>query len=107
MFEPAELFDLNQTEHAAIFDGCKFAWEALKKIESYIAANLKPDLRNQCEGTAFVGEKVYIGAGTVLEDGVMIKVRPSSAKTAKFATTPISVKMLSSATIALWEIPPN
>jgi NDP-sugar pyrophosphorylase family protein len=73
MFKPADLFDLSQTEHAAIFDGCKFAWDALKKIESYIAANLKPALHNRCEGRAFIGEKVFIGEGTVVEDGAMIK----------------------------------
>jgi NDP-sugar pyrophosphorylase family protein len=73
MFEPADLFDLSQTEHAAIFDGCQFAWDALKKIEGYLAANLKPDLRNTCEGRAYIGEKVFIGEGTVVEDGVMIK----------------------------------
>jgi NDP-sugar pyrophosphorylase family protein len=73
MFKPADLFDLAQTQHAAIFDDCKFAWDALKKIEAYIAANLKPDLRNKCEGRAWIGEKVFIGEGTVVEDGVMIK----------------------------------
>ena len=44
MFKPADLFDLNQTEHAAIFDGCEFAWEALAKIKGYLAANLRPAL---------------------------------------------------------------
>jgi len=73
MFKPADLFDLSQTEHAAIFDGCTYAWEALKKIESYIAANLKPALHNRCEGVAFIGKDVFIGEGTVVEDGVMIK----------------------------------
>jgi UDP-N-acetylglucosamine diphosphorylase / glucose-1-phosphate thymidylyltransferase / UDP-N-acetylgalactosamine diphosphorylase / glucosamine-1-phosphate N-acetyltransferase / galactosamine-1-phosphate N-acetyltransferase len=73
MFKPADLFDLGKTEHAAIFDGCEFAWEALRKIESYIAANLKPELRNKCEGVAYIGDKVFIGEGTVVEDGVMIK----------------------------------
>jgi NDP-sugar pyrophosphorylase family protein len=73
MFEPANLFDLGQTDHAALFDGCRFAWDALKKIEGYLGANLKPALRNQCEGVAFIGEKVFIGEGTVVEDGVMIK----------------------------------
>ena len=73
MFKPADLFDLSQTEHAAIFDGCKFAWDALKKIESYITANLNPALHNQCEGRAFIGEKVFIGEDTVVEDGAMIK----------------------------------
>ena len=73
MFKPAELFDLSQTEHAAIFDGCEFAWEALSKISAYLTANLKPGLHNRCEGRAFIGKDVFIGEGTVLEDGVMIK----------------------------------
>jgi len=73
MFKPADLFDLTQTEHAALFDGVEFAWEVLKKIEGYLAANLKPALHNKCEGRAFIGEQVFIGPGTEVEDGVMIK----------------------------------
>ncbi|HUA36980.1 MAG TPA: DapH/DapD/GlmU-related protein [Candidatus Sulfopaludibacter sp.] len=73
MFKPADLFDLSQTEHAAIFDGCQFAWDALKKIAGYLAANRKTGLHNQCQGRAFIGEMVFIGEGTVVEDGVMIK----------------------------------
>lgn len=73
MFKPEDLFDLSQTEHAAIFDGCDYAWEALKRIKAYIEAHLKPGLHNKCEGVAYIGEKVFIGEGTVLEDGVMIK----------------------------------
>ena len=73
MFKPADLFDLDQTEHAALFDGCTYAWDALKKIEPYLKANLKPGLHNKCEGRAFIGEQVFIGEGTVVEDGVMVK----------------------------------
>jgi NDP-sugar pyrophosphorylase family protein len=73
MFKPADLFDLGQTEHAAIFDGCEFAWDALKKIKAYVEANAKPSLKNKCEGVAFIGENVFIGEGTVVEDGAMIK----------------------------------
>jgi len=73
MFKPSDFFDLSQTEHAALFDGCEFAWQALKKIPAYIAANLRPGLHNRCEGVAFIGEKVFVGEGTVIEDGVMIK----------------------------------
>src|SRR6516162_209008 len=73
MFKPADLFDLQQTEHAAIFDGCQYAWDALKKIESYLKANLKRGLKNKCDGVAFIGDDVCIGEGTVVEDGVMIK----------------------------------
>jgi NDP-sugar pyrophosphorylase family protein len=45
----------------------------LKKIESYIAANLKPELRNKCKGVAYIDDDVFIDEGTVVEDGVMIK----------------------------------
>jgi UDP-N-acetylglucosamine diphosphorylase / glucose-1-phosphate thymidylyltransferase / UDP-N-acetylgalactosamine diphosphorylase / glucosamine-1-phosphate N-acetyltransferase / galactosamine-1-phosphate N-acetyltransferase len=73
MFKPADLFDLSQTEHAAVFEGCEFAWAALARIKQYLAQNLKPGLKNSCEGEAFIGEQVFIGEGTVVEDGAMIK----------------------------------
>jgi NDP-sugar pyrophosphorylase family protein len=73
MFSPADLFDLTQTEHAALFEGCTYAWEALRRIRPYLEANLRPALRNQCEGVAFIGPNVFIGEGTLVEDGVMIK----------------------------------
>jgi NDP-sugar pyrophosphorylase family protein len=73
MFKPADLFDLSQTEHRGLFDGCEYAWDALKKIQAYLKANLRPGLHNRCDGIAFIGEQVFIGEGTVVEDGVMIK----------------------------------
>jgi NDP-sugar pyrophosphorylase family protein len=73
MFKPSDLFDLSQTEHAALFDGCEYAWDALKKLKAYLAANLRPELKNHCEGRAFIGKDVFIGEGTVVEDGAMIK----------------------------------
>jgi len=73
MFKPTDLFDLSQTEHATIFDGCAEAWDALKKIKDYLKENLRPELRNKCDGKAFIGPDVFIGEGTVVEDGAMIK----------------------------------
>src|SRR5262245_39538869 len=73
MLKPADLFDLRQTEHAAVFADCRYAWEALKKIAPYVAANLRPALHNHCEGVAFISPQVFIGQGTLVEDGVMIK----------------------------------
>jgi NDP-sugar pyrophosphorylase family protein len=73
MFGPADLFDLDQTEHAAIFAGCQYAWEALKKIQPLVLAQGRPVLRNHCEGVAYIGERVSIGEGTLVEDGAMIK----------------------------------
>jgi NDP-sugar pyrophosphorylase family protein len=73
MFKPSDLFDLGQTEHAALFDGCEYAWEALNKLKAYLGTHLCPALHNRCEGTAFIGNKVFIGEGSVVEDGAMIK----------------------------------
>jgi NDP-sugar pyrophosphorylase family protein len=73
MFKPGDLFDLTQTSHAALFDDCEYAWDALKKLKDYLLARVKPELHNRCEGEAYIGEKVYIGKGTTVEDGVMIK----------------------------------
>lgn len=73
MFKPADLFDLTQTGHAAVFRDCEYAWDALKKLKNYIATNLRPALHNRCEGKAYIGDNVFIGEGTVVEDGAMIK----------------------------------
>src|SRR5258705_9430898 len=73
MFSPADLFDLKQTAHTSLFDGCEFAWDALKKLKSYLAANLKAANHGRLEGHAFIGPNVFIGEGTVIEDGAMIK----------------------------------
>src|SRR5271167_1963265 len=72
MFKPADLFDLTQTEHAAIFDGCEFAWESLGKIEAYVARAPKQSPPKRFPG-ASIGEKVFIGKGTTVEPGAMIK----------------------------------
>jgi NDP-sugar pyrophosphorylase family protein len=73
MFEPAELFDLKHTEHAAIFEASKPAWEALKKLQTYLVSREEHELLHETVGEAFIGPDVSIGEGTVVEDGVMIK----------------------------------
>lgn len=71
-YKPADLWDLSQTEHVALYADCKYPWDALKRISHYIEANVKSELKNTCKGRAYIGERVYIGEGTVVEDGVMI-----------------------------------
>jgi UDP-N-acetylglucosamine diphosphorylase / glucose-1-phosphate thymidylyltransferase / UDP-N-acetylgalactosamine diphosphorylase / glucosamine-1-phosphate N-acetyltransferase / galactosamine-1-phosphate N-acetyltransferase len=73
MFRPTDLFDLSQTDHKKLFDGCEFAWEILKRIGAYLEEEARPALLNRCVGRAYIGPKVFIGEGTVVEDGVMIK----------------------------------
>jgi NDP-sugar pyrophosphorylase family protein len=73
MFKPSDLFDFAQTEHAELFAGCEVAWDALKRLQDYIGSQLKPALHNRCLGVAWIDDNVFIGEGTVVEDGVMIK----------------------------------
>ena len=73
MFRPEDLFDLTQTAHAGLFEGCEHAWDALKQLKDYVARTLRPGLHNQCDGMAWIGKDVFIGEGTVVEDGAMIK----------------------------------
>jgi NDP-sugar pyrophosphorylase family protein len=73
MYSAADLFDLAQCEHALLFDGCEFAWEALTKIKSYLAISVRPANHHRSEGESYIGPNVYIGEGTVVEYGAMIK----------------------------------
>src|SRR5215471_3482629 len=72
MLTVADLFDLTQTQHAALFDGCQYAWEALKKIEPYLATVPKQNPAPRFPG-ASIGNRVGVGEGTVVEPGAMIK----------------------------------
>jgi NDP-sugar pyrophosphorylase family protein len=73
MFKPGDLFDLRQTEHAALFDGCEFAWDALKRLKGYIDARVRPGAKRPEFPGVILGPLVLIGEGTVIEPGVMIK----------------------------------
>ena len=73
MFKPSELFDLKQTDHAALFDDCEFAWDVLKRLKAYINARVRPGSAGKQNPRASIGELVIIGEGTVIEDGAMIK----------------------------------
>lgn len=72
MYSPAELFDLAQTEHAALFDGVTHSWEVLRKLADYCRTQTKPVQLHRAVGPVHIGPNVQIGEGTVLEGGVMI-----------------------------------
>ena len=72
MFAPAELFELNQTAHAVLFEDCSQAWEALPKINAHLAASLQPAVQGEVSSGATIGDQVFIGKGTVVEAGAMI-----------------------------------
>lgn len=73
MFKPEDLFDLQQTDHASLFEGAAYAWDVLKQIKPYVEAHARPGSHARIEGQVFIGPNVFIGEGTVIEEGAMIK----------------------------------
>ena len=73
MFTVADLFDLSQTEHAALLEGDSPAWEALPRISDYLAANLLPANHASVSPNAEIGENVFLGEGTMVEPGTFIE----------------------------------
>ena len=72
-FAPVDYLDLAQTDHAALFQGVTQAWEVLPRLKDYLARELKPENRGRVMSGAVIGERVFIGEGTVIEPGAYIK----------------------------------
>jgi len=73
MFKPTDFFDLQHTEHKALFEGIEEVWQVLPRISGYLKENLKPANHGELVGNPFIGPQVFIGKGTVIEHGAMIK----------------------------------
>lgn len=73
MFSPDDLLDLDRTEHSVIFENVTNVWEAIAKISTYLQFRLKPGIYGKPIGKPFISGAVYIGRGTVIEHGAMIK----------------------------------
>lgn len=72
-FAPADFLDLNRSEHRMLFDQAQNVWDALKQIPSYLQFRLKPQVQGRMVGKPFISGAVFIGRGTVIEHGAMIK----------------------------------
>ena len=72
-FAPSDYVDLNHTEHRMLFDNAANVWDALKHITSYFQFRLKPAIQGRSIGKPFISGAVFIGKGTVVEQGAMIK----------------------------------
>src|SRR3954468_23143113 len=73
MFEPAEYLSLDQTAHSKLFENQKYVWDALKQIASYLQFRLKPAVMGELLGKPYISQHVFIGAGTIVEQGAMLK----------------------------------
>jgi NDP-sugar pyrophosphorylase family protein len=73
MFAPNEYLDLNHTEHRMLFENVVNVWDALKQITSYLQFRLKPAVHGRLIGKPFISGAVFLGKGTIVEQGAMIK----------------------------------
>jgi UDP-N-acetylglucosamine diphosphorylase / glucose-1-phosphate thymidylyltransferase / UDP-N-acetylgalactosamine diphosphorylase / glucosamine-1-phosphate N-acetyltransferase / galactosamine-1-phosphate N-acetyltransferase len=73
MFAPADLLALEHTAHPKLFENQKYVWEALKQIASYLQFRLKPAVLGELIGKPFISRNIFIGAGTVIEQGAVLK----------------------------------
>jgi UDP-N-acetylglucosamine diphosphorylase / glucose-1-phosphate thymidylyltransferase / UDP-N-acetylgalactosamine diphosphorylase / glucosamine-1-phosphate N-acetyltransferase / galactosamine-1-phosphate N-acetyltransferase len=73
MFAPSNFLNLDQTEHRTLFDNSVQVWDVLKQIGSYLQFRLKPAICGRIMGRPFISDNVYIGGGTLVENGATIK----------------------------------
>ena len=73
MFDPAEFLSLDHIAHAKLFENQKYVWDALKQIASYLQFRLKPAVLGDLVGKPFISNQVFIGAGTIVEQGAVLK----------------------------------
>src|ERR1043166_4541874 len=73
MFQAPEYLDLEHTAHPKLFESQNYVWDALKQIASYLQFRLKPGVLGDLMGKPFISNNVFIGAGTIVEQGATLK----------------------------------
>lgn len=73
MFAPAEFLNLEHTAHAKLFENQKHVWDALKQITRYLQFRLKPGVLGELLGKPFISNHVFVGPGTIVEQGAVLK----------------------------------
>src|SRR5437773_3059177 len=73
MFAPGDFLNLEHTAHSKLFESQKYVWEALKQIASYLRIRLEPAVWGDPIGKPFISNTVFIGAGTIVEQGAVLK----------------------------------
>ena len=73
MFSPSEFLSLEHTAHPKLFENQKYVWDALKQIASYLQFRLKPGVLGDLLGKPYISNHVFVGAGTIVEQGAMLK----------------------------------
>ena len=74
MLRPEHFLNLDESDHAVLFEGQSRVWEALRSLKAYVDENVRNEKHHTTMGDpGFIGENVSIGEGTVVESGAVIK----------------------------------
>lgn len=73
LMKPEDLWNLEHTGHAQIFEGVEHAWDALKGIRGLFEGMTEPNGRSHERPGVTIGDLVWIGEDVEIEDGVLIK----------------------------------
>lgn len=73
MFTAGDYLDLAHTAHADLFGGNRPVWESLSRIAPHLESRLEPGIHGAVHAGSVVGDRVFIGEGTVVEPGAVIK----------------------------------
>lgn len=77
MLSASDFFDLDATQHSALFSNSNFVWDAINNIDAYIKSLLETDFPPNSDSwdvhpsTVIEGD-VHIGEGTIIAPGVYI-----------------------------------
>ena len=75
-FKPEDFFDLSKFNYADLYKGTEYIWQVISQIGEYVETKLKEiGAKNlgTLRGNPYVDDNVYIGEGTVIEHGAMVK----------------------------------
>lgn len=70
---PYAFFELDSFAHRDLFDGIAYVWEALNRVEGYLAERLEPKIAGEIEEGAWVDSNVYLGPGALVERGAWVQ----------------------------------
>jgi NDP-sugar pyrophosphorylase family protein len=68
-----DFFDLSKFEHAGLFEGTEYVWEALSRLEKYVEEHLEPAVHGKVMEGAVVEGPVFIGPDSVVEPGALVR----------------------------------
>jgi NDP-sugar pyrophosphorylase family protein len=73
---PDDFFNLDNYGHKSLFydNRVVYVWDVLKLLRDYLDQIMVPEIQGQVmEGAYLLGDKIFIGPGSVVEPGVVIK----------------------------------